>query len=92
MTLLQIKRPVRPKLARKTYELTPQEASELRSLREVPGEAFKFWKRVAERCVVDPSTIIGITNNRSKFTALPFGHGKWWCWPSALECAHKPVL
>jgi hypothetical protein len=78
-----------PKLQRKAYDLTPEEAYELDHLRDVSGVAFPFWRRVASRCDVDPGTIISVTGNRYKFTALPICHGKWWCWPSPLEC-QKP--
>lgn len=92
MTLIPIMRAGRAKLARKVYELTPQEALELKHLRDAPCVAFEFWRKVAARLDVDPETILAHPcGDRSKFTALPFGHGKWWCWPSPLECKPPDV-
>ncbi len=80
----------RPALRRKTYDLTPEELSDLDRLRrDIPGVAFSFWRKVAARRDLDPKTILG-GGIRSKFTALPFDHGKHWCWPIPLACSHKP--
>lgn len=83
-------RPVRSKLTRKTYDLTAEETAEFRRLRDFPGVGLAFWRRVAATRGLDPETVITVGREPLKFTALPVGHGKWWCWPSALECRHKP--
>ena len=49
------------------------------------GYASRFWKSVAEARGLDPATVIGSTVDPCSFTGLPEGHGKHWCWPSALN-------
>lgn len=83
-----------PALRRKTYELTIEECEDLERLRrDVPGVAFTFWRKAAARRDLDYKTILGHAGGiRSKFTALPMGHGKHWCWPIPLACKRKPDL
>lgn len=80
----------RGKIRRETYELTAEEVSQLENLRGWPGVAFDFWRKVATRLGVDPKTIIHDFIDRRKFTGLPAGHGKWWCFPIPLECLKRP--
>jgi hypothetical protein len=63
--------------------LDPDERAEFRTLREWPGVAWSFWRRVCERRGLDYRTLVA-------FTALPSGHGKHWCWPSLLELPSAP--
>jgi hypothetical protein len=82
---------------RETYRLTPAERTALDNLWPSSGFAtgegggFGFWRAVAKRRGLDYSTILGNPYDRSKFTALPLGHGEHWCWPSPLKCAKPPA-
>ena len=73
---------------RKTYELLPNEYAQFKRLQPIPGEAVSFWKRMAWIRKLDPETVI---SSSTKFTALPLGHGKHWCFPVPLLCKYQPV-
>ena len=71
---------------RVTIKLTPEERRSHRRLKPVPGEAFAFWAKVSRARDLDYSTIIF---DSGSYTALPFDHGKHWCWPIDLKCPKK---
>lgn len=73
---------------RQAFELTHIELTQFNRLRPIQGEALAFWARVARRRELDPESVI---SDGLKFTALPVGHGKHWCWPLALQCKKKAV-
>lgn len=62
--------------------LTKLEKERLYRLRPSPGEAFDFWKDVADVRGLDYSTIYVLG---SSCTALPIGHKKHWCFPLSLK-------
>ena len=73
---------------RKQFELDRFERNRFQSLNPFQDEAFMFWRRVAQVRNLDPESVI---SNGNTFTALPIGHGKWWCFPMPLKCKKKPV-
>lgn len=73
---------------RQTFQLTVLEQKRFRRLKPVPGEAVDFWKLAAHERGMDPDTVI---SNGKGFSALPYGHGKHWCYPIALKCKKRPV-
>ena len=75
------------KVARVEIKLTRDEWKAFRSLRPVEGAAFAFWDRVARARDIDCRTII---YDGYKYTGLPNGHKKYWCWPIPLTCKIKP--
>jgi len=68
---------------RQHFVLSVREQDERGSLRPIPGEAFDFWRRVANKRGIDPGSII---SNRNGFTGLPQGHRRAWCYPMRLKC------
>ena len=73
---------------RQSFQLTPQEQKRFRRLKPVEGEAMSFWQRAAHVRGMDPETVI---SNGRGFTALPYGHGKQWCYPIPLKCKRRPI-
>lgn len=69
--------------------LTPKENSEFAVLPPLPGEAFRFWWRVAKERGLDSASVLW---KNGKVTALPIGHGKHWCWPDTLNCRNRPTV
>jgi hypothetical protein len=80
-------------MQRERIELTPREMAEYGALAPAPGVAFDFWRRVAAARGLDPATVIseGGILGFGMTTALPWGHGRHWCWPSALKMKRRPV-
>lgn len=83
-------RRTKPKLARQLYTLTEEERDAFLSLsrRQLHADGkpvWDFWRAVADARGLDYESIIGNPNDWTKFTAFPLGHGKHWCWPSALN-------
>jgi hypothetical protein len=76
---------------RKTYTLSPSELVRFNRLRPEQGEGWTFWQEMGDKLGFDYATVM-TTNpaNRGTFTALPKGHEKDWCFPSALKCKNDP--
>jgi hypothetical protein len=70
------------------FELSFAEVRERQRLLPNPGVLIEFWAKVANARSVDRKTII---SEGIKFSALPLGHDKHWCWPIPLKCKKKPV-
>lgn len=68
--------------SRQALVLTPEEQARFDKLRPEMGEAYRFWRHVAHSRGLDYQTIIG---DDFRFSALPYGHTKHWCWPSQLR-------
>ena len=82
---------------RQKHTLTDAEQKEFWQLnqksqtnRAVAGEAWTFWRKVAAARNLDPTTLIG-KDWAAELSGLPIGHGKHWCYPSPLQCQHRPV-
>ena len=73
---------------RNEFTLTSFEQRWFDRLPPIEGAAVVFWKKAAFDRGLDPASVI---SNGYKFTALPEGHGKHWCFPSPLQCKRKPV-
>jgi hypothetical protein len=75
---------------RETHRLTPAERLTFarlgRAYRPNATDLFRFWWTVGRARGLDSRTIIGVENDPTAFTALPWGHGKHWCWPLRLKC------
>lgn len=71
-------------------ELNRQEWSDYCGIRPIPGEAFLFWKSVADDRGLDPRSLFSADGTARAVSGLTNGHDKHWCWPSPLECKHKP--
>ena len=77
---------------RQTYDLTPEEVTRLEKLRHElrEGHAFSFWKGVASARGLDYTTILAAWERgfvqRHRFTALPMGWKRAWCYPEPLKC------
>ena len=77
---------------REQYHLTPVELNRFYRIRPFQNEALGFWSWVARSRGLDPKTVISeSTGQQVRFTALPIGHGKSWCFPLPLKCKKKPV-
>jgi len=81
---------------REQYYLTPIELSRFYRIRPFQNEALGFWSWVARSRGLDPKTVISESTGQPgarqiRFTALPLGHGKEWCFPLPLKCKKKPV-
>lgn len=72
-------------MIRNSYALTDKEAKKFRSLPPEEGHAWAFWGDVAHSRGLDPYSIIGDTRDGTKFTAMPYGHGKDWCFPLPIK-------
>lgn len=68
--------------------LTKAERQELRRLPKEPDVAIAFWYKVAMEYGLDPATIL--LEQDYTTTALPIGHGQYWCWPYPLICKESP--
>ena len=75
---------------RKSYHLTPEERRKFKRLKPVEDVAYEFWQEVAWARGLDYETILTTLNDPCRFSALPLGHGKDWCWPIALKCPCPP--
>ena len=73
---------------RQKFELTHQELLDFQRLRPILGAAAAFWGKVAASRGLDPKSII---SDAPKYTGLPKGHGKQWCFPAPLKCPKPPV-
>jgi hypothetical protein len=85
------KRPKSDPVERRRFELTPEEIDRFEQIRyDIEGEAIEFWGTVATARGLDYRTIIGTAGFPHRFSGLPKGHGKHWCWPSPLVLKTKP--
>jgi hypothetical protein len=76
---------------REQYHLTPIELRKFNRIPPFQNEALGFWSWVARSRGLDPETVISESNSQQvRFTALPIGHGKAWCYPMPLKCKKKP--
>ena len=81
-------------IKREIFQLTD---AEFRAKQRLPREqnvAWNFWRMVADRLAIDYETIMpnySEPHSRRSFTALPKGHGKWWCYPLKLKCSIDPA-
>lgn len=66
------------------FALDPIEWSDFQGIRPFLGDAFAFWREVANRRQLDPKSIIWISGD--KYSALPRGHRAHWCYPMPLRC------
>ena len=73
---------------RQTFELNYEEHSRFDQLNPVVGVAMSFWAGVAKARGLDPKSII---SDGYRFSGLPAGHGKHWCFPSKLCMKKLPV-
>jgi hypothetical protein len=73
---------------RQTFELSVVEKRQFARLKPVQGEALAFWGHAAYIRGMDPDTVL---SDGGKFSALPMGHNKWWCYPSKLKCSKPPI-
>ena len=71
--------------------LTAEEIDQFNRLRPVDGAAVTFWKAVADARGLDYATLLCYRGRPYEFTALPWGHGKPWCWPMEAKCKANPV-
>jgi hypothetical protein len=82
-------------LKRKSFTLTDAErirfAAICRAAWPREGYAAGFWREVAAARGLDPATVIGNVDNPSTFTALPWDHGMWWCWPHPLRIGRQSL-
>lgn len=74
------------KVKRQTFELLEADKRKL-SLYGNPKDIWDFWGSIAFAMGLDPKTIIA---EAGKFSGLPLGHGKQWCYPQALQARTKP--
>jgi hypothetical protein len=74
---------------RKSYRLTDKEQSQFNKLPKLQGAAIEFWGDVAYARGLDYTTIMTAGGDPYEFTALPLGHGKWWCHPMKLKCSKR---
>ena len=72
---------------RTEISLTKQERQDLRRLQQEPDVAWSFWQTVCDDRDLDYKTVL-LEDLRP--SALPKGHGKYWCWPVALQCKDDP--
>lgn len=81
---------------RESYVLTKEERREFLSLPKnnpfSAPEAWNFWDKVARRLSVDVFSILTDETSMGyvRFTALPLGHDKQWCYPYTLKCTTDP--
>jgi hypothetical protein len=80
---------------RKIFELTSEEIGQWKrlpsSFNQADGSAaLKFWAQVADSRGLDPKSLLG-TDRASKFSGLPKGHSKHWCYPVSLKCSKPPI-
>lgn len=81
---------------RLTFTLNDGQQAQLRAfsrgsaLQRDAKEARDWWGQVAHLNGIDPGSIIHSSIDSTKFTALPIGHGKHWCWPSPLQMIVRP--
>lgn len=72
---------------RVTIKLSSREQSEFARLPGFPGEAFRFWRQAAETRGLDGASVYCLLE---EVTALPKGHGQYWCYPLPLPCKRPP--
>jgi hypothetical protein len=77
-------------MLRNSYSLTDKETKKFSALPQEEGHAWEFWATVARQRGLDPYSIIGdAEGDGTRFSAMPYGHGKDWCWPMPLKCQRK---
>jgi hypothetical protein len=76
-------------MLRKSYYLNAKEQADFHKLKPEEGEAVRFWGFVAHNRGLDPDTVIGDVDDPYIFTAMPYGHGKHWCFPFSLGLTRK---
>jgi len=80
---------------RKLYHISQEDWDALRrctaigTLRD-PQKLRAHWAVMGQRMGFDPATVVP-TQNYFDFTALPPGHGQYWCYPYPLKSAHVPT-
>jgi hypothetical protein len=74
-------------MKREVIKLTSEEREAFRKLKPNQGEALNFWFKVALARGLDYKTFM---YEDGYVSGLPWGHGKYWCWPSDLKCRQKP--
>ena len=78
---------------RKLFSLTPAEIDEMERLRHEAGYAYAFWQKVCEARGLDYTTVLTRAPDRTyDFSALPIGHGKYWCWPHPHQCPKRVTI
>lgn len=75
-----------PRVKRQTFELLELDYNKLKAMNS-PTHIWDFWNSIAFVLALDPKSIIG---EGGKFSGLPVGHGKQWCYPHALQARHRP--
>ena len=76
---------------RKAFKLNHAEWRQVRALPPVQGIALQWWHNKAISLGLDPKTLL-MCDDGWRFTGLPLGHGKHWCWPIDLKCRFIPKL
>ena len=73
---------------RLNFTLTKSEENDFYRIKPLPGEAYDFWKKVADERDLDYRTII--SSNYGTFSGLKRGHNTYWCYPFLLKCKFNP--
>lgn len=76
-------------MLRNSYSLTDKEVKRFYALHPEEGYAWEFWADVGRSRGLDPYSIIGDIEDREIFTAMPYGHGKDWCYPMPIKNQRK---
>ena len=71
---------------REHHTLTAEEERAFRRLPPEPEVAIEFWGGVAHRRGLDYTTLITVA---PKFSGMPYGHNRPWCWPMKLKCKRR---
>ena len=75
------------------YEMNIGEWDAFHRIQPVADAAWEFWRSLGRRYGFDYRTVMSSRVDgyaSRKFTALPLGHTKHWCWPMELKCKNKP--
>ena len=76
---------------RQTHKLSHAEWRQVKALPPVQGVALEWWRLKALSVGLDSSTLL-MCDDGWRFTGLPLGHGKHWCYPIELKCRYKPPV
>lgn len=67
--------------------LSSQERDSFNDIRPVEGAARTFWRAIAHERGLDPASVM---QWRGRFSGLPAGHDRHWCYPLPLQCRLRP--
>lgn len=78
-------------LKRQYFALNSDEIVALRAIQATSPLSGKlardWWRAKAQAAGMDPGSVIA---GQWKWSGLPVGHGKHWCYPVSLACATRP--